>query len=136
MRKLHFPKKLRDKLIHKTSRDHARMPIPWTTDGGFSMGKPWIQMNQRMGNENVTDQMKNPHSIWSQTRSLIQIRKEYPELSYGDFNVIYAKKGLFIYERILESEKINVLINLTPKKRRISFKIEDKIIWENQNYEP
>jgi len=134
MRKLHFPKKLRTSLIHKTSRDHARMPIPWTKDGGFSDSKPWIQMNALMGEINIDRQMKDDNSIWHHTKKLIAIKKANPTLSYGIFDVKYHKKGLFIYERVLENDAIDIIINLTGKTKPNVIKLSGEILWSNQPF--
>lgn len=133
MHKLHFPKKLRMGLIHKTSRDHARMPIPWTIEGGFSLTKPWIQMNDRMNNINVEDQKKDQNSIWNQTKTLIQIRKSHPVLSYGSFDVKYHRHGLFIYQRQLKEQKTMIVINLTDKKRKNPCQLKGQLLWTNQS---
>ncbi|MBN2300280.1 MAG: alpha-glucosidase [Acholeplasmataceae bacterium] len=132
MRKLHFPKGLRKHLIHKTSRDHARMPIPWTRQGGFSISKPWIQMNTRMKEINVQSQMEDQTSIWHQTRTLISLRKSYSSFSYGSFNVRYHQHGVFVYERILNDEKIEIIINLTGMYKKLNKMIDGNIIWSNQ----
>ncbi len=132
MRNLYFPKGLRKRLIHKTSRDHARMPIPWTAEGGFSISKPWIQMNDLMGDINVENQMNDPKSIWNQTKTLIKLRKSNESLSYGTFEVISRKHGLFIYERSLANEKIQILINLTPSYKTWLNLNEKDVIWSNQ----
>ena len=131
MRELHFPKFLRKRLIHKTSRDHARMPIPWTKEGGFTHGKPWIQMNNRMNGISVKSEMDDETSIWHHTKKLIMLRKSHESLTYGSFKEVYHKKGLFIYERITNEESLCIVINLTPKYHRIPLFIEGSLLWSN-----
>ncbi len=132
MKRLHFPKALRTRLIHKTSRDHARMPIPWTKEGGFSISKPWIQMNDKMGTINVETQIEDKSSIWNQVKELIEIRKSHETLIYGTFEPIYHRHGLFVYERTLDQEKFHIVINLTNRFIKLPIEIKGSILWSNQ----
>jgi oligo-1,6-glucosidase len=132
MRQLHFPRKLRMRLIHQTSRDHARMFIPWTKSDLFNHSKHWIQMNDRMGEINVEDEMRNSDSIWHQTKELIKLRKAYPVLSYGSFKTVYQRHGLFMFERNLENITLRMLINLSQKQMKKPFDMIGHVLWSNQ----
>lgn len=131
MRKLKFPKWLRHRLIEKTSRDHARMPIPWNRQGGFSDATPWIKMNNRMSDINIEDQMNDPTSLWHQTKKLIAIRKQNAALTEGDFEPIWIGKHVFVYQRRCEKQTISVAINLSKRTVKLKPSVKGKIIWTN-----
>ena len=74
----------------------VRTPMQWepTRNGGFSTAAP-RRLVQRVvpdgyGPEhvNVADQKRDPDSLWTFVRSLIQTYRECPELGWGDFRVL------------------------------------------------
>ena len=91
-KKLLFPKKIRFKMIQKTSRDNARTPMQWTKDGGFTNGKPWLKMNPNMVSINVSDNLEQADSILSHYKKLIQLRKDDEVLINGDYKPLYMSK--------------------------------------------
>jgi maltose alpha-D-glucosyltransferase / alpha-amylase len=76
-------------------RDCARTPMQWTSErhGGFSRSertvRPCIE-DDTFGYRrvNVADQRREPHSLLNWTERRIRMRKECPELSWGDFVVL------------------------------------------------
>ena len=82
--------------LEAEGRMAVRTPMQWepTRNGGFSTAAP-RRLVQRVvpdgyGPEhvNVADQKRDPDSLWTFVRSLIQTYRECPELGWGDFRVL------------------------------------------------
>ena len=116
------------KIILSGSRDHARTPMPWSTeryagfmsqDGSkvtesFKAQIPWIGMDEDYKLYNVESELKDETSIYHFYRSLIQFRKKTPALIYGSFKVLdESVKDLFTYVRSLEGERYYIECNLS-----------------------
>jgi maltose alpha-D-glucosyltransferase / alpha-amylase len=76
-------------------RECARTPMQWTTDrhGGFSRAKRVVRpviADRVYGYErvNVAAQRRDPQSLLNWTERIIRTRKECPEISWGDFQVL------------------------------------------------
>jgi maltose alpha-D-glucosyltransferase/alpha-amylase len=76
-------------------RECARTPMQWTPDrhGGFSLARKVVRPvidDDEFGFEqvNVADQRRDPHSLLNWSERMIRMRKECPEISWGDFAVI------------------------------------------------
>lgn len=68
------------------SRDNARTPMQWDASpcGGFTSGRPWLDVNPNFKDINVALQRQDPHSIFRCYQKLIALRKESRALSRGD----------------------------------------------------
>ena len=102
-------------IIWKNGRDNARTPMQWMNkeNGGFTTGTPWIQLNSNYQRINVSEQIQNPFSIYHYYRKLIQLRKKYSVLVYGNYDLILAESDqLYAYTRTLENEKFMIVTNL------------------------
>ena len=76
-------------------RECARTPMQWTGErhGGFSRARRTVRPvidDAVYGYEkvNVADQRRDPHSLLNWTERMIRMRKECPEISWGDFVVL------------------------------------------------
>jgi maltose alpha-D-glucosyltransferase/alpha-amylase len=76
-------------------RDCARTPMQWTSDrhGGFSRAERTVRSCVEDGifgyrRVNVAEQRREPQSLLNWTERRIRMRKECPELSWGDFVVL------------------------------------------------
>jgi maltose alpha-D-glucosyltransferase/alpha-amylase len=76
-------------------RECARTPMQWTSDrhGGFSRARKIVrpvingpQYGYR--NVNVADQRRDPQSLLNWTERMLRVRKECPEISWGNFVVL------------------------------------------------
>lgn len=133
-KKLHFPKWYRWRMIQKSSRDNARSPMQWDAKQGFSKGKPWLKINKNEKNINVEAEEKDPNSILSYYKRLISIRKKSNALTLGDFKPLYAKRGLFAYERTDGVQTYVVIVNMTKKYKRFKRMPQGVIVLTN--YKP
>lgn len=84
--------------IRMKARDHARMPLPWTTsassrpNAGFSdaeEGHTWSPMNTDSESCNIEQQNSDPDSVLNFWRKQISFRQKHPEtLILGDFEIV------------------------------------------------
>lgn len=105
----------------KKSRDNARTPMQWTSDGGFSTssGPSWMTMNRNTRVINAATQISDPSSPFSYWRSVLTARKEYKDiLIYGDFELLDEKdeEVLAYIRRGEDSSAILVVCNFSVKK--------------------
>lgn len=133
-KQLWIPKFYRWHMIKTVSRDNARSPMQWDSMGGFSTGKPWLRINHNQKKINVAIQENDGDSILSYYKRLIKIRQQHPALIEGDFVPLIAKKGLFAYHRVLNNQKILVVLNMSTKYRKIKLNMDGEILL--QNYPP
>lgn len=107
------------KSIHAKGRDNARTPMQWSSEknGGFSDGIPWIKINENYHSIHAEDQLRDPNSIFHYYRQLIQIRKDYPIIVNGEFELLLEEdKDLFCYTRKGEGEVLLVIANFHGKE--------------------
>jgi maltose alpha-D-glucosyltransferase/alpha-amylase len=76
-------------------RECARTPMQWTTDrhGGFSRARTVVRPvinDPTYGYKtvNVAEQRRDPDSLLNWTERIIRMRKECPEIAWGDFVVL------------------------------------------------
>jgi glycosidase len=91
-------------------------PMQWSnaTNAGFTLGSPWFQVDPNYLQINVSDEMKDPASLFSQYKALIGLRNAHPALRIGSLNIVSSSNsGLFASLRVSSTEAMLVLINLT-----------------------
>ena len=87
-------------IIQKTSRDNARVPMAWddSTNGGFTMGEPWLGVNANYKDVNVRKDIDSSDSIYKYYQMIIKYRKENYELWSGDIEVT-VEGNLMVFRR-------------------------------------
>ena len=128
--KFHFSKKKTLQLIHNCNRDNARTPMQWGKgeNADFTSGnETWLPINPNYPEINVEVEEKDPDSILSFYRQLIQFRKEEPALLYGTFEPIKTKGSIMAFYRSYQGEMLFVLLNLTKKSQRLPHKISSLV---------
>ncbi|MFP4363057.1 MAG: alpha,alpha-phosphotrehalase [Spirochaetia bacterium] len=114
--------------LQKKSRDNSRTPMQWTSEknAGFTTGKPWIDINPNRAEINVESDYKDPDSIFHYYRKLIQLRKNYPVIVYGRYELLEEEHPrLYVYIRTLAEtgEKLLVVLNYSAENE--SYKLPD-----------
>ncbi len=138
--KFHFSKKKTLQLIHNCNRDNARTPMQWGKgeNADFTSGnETWLPINPNYPEINVEVEEKDPDSILSFYRQLIQFRKEEPALLYGTFEPIKTKGSIMAFYRSYQGEMLFVLLNLTKKNQRLPHKISSlvgQILFSNYSH--
>jgi trehalose-6-phosphate hydrolase len=101
-------------ILKSKSRDNSRTPVQWNDSkhGGFTTGTPWIQTAPNYKEINVENALKDKNSIFYHYQKLIQLRKQYDIITYGDYELILEDHpSIFAYVRNGENEKLLVVNN-------------------------
>lgn len=109
-------------LKHK-SRDNARTPMQWdnSKQAGFTTGIPWIQINPNYREINVASQINDGNSIFNYYRKLILLRKEYPIIVKGAFELeAVDNQAIYVYRRNIEGQTLWVACNFSNSEQLIS----------------
>ena len=107
-------------------RDRSRTPMQWTSDpsAGFTEGKPWLLVNPDYPQRNVESQRRDPSSLLSWYRALIQLRSREPALLKG--TIEFLETGLdeevLAYRRRAEEQEVLVVLNVSGQSRPNPFK--------------
>ena len=102
------------KSIYAKGRDNARTPMQWNAEknAGFTTGTPWLMTNPCYTEINVAAQEEDPDSILNFYRKVIRLRKDYPIVVYGSYELLYPEHDtIYAYERILGQEKLLIVCN-------------------------
>ena len=84
------------------------------TNAGFTVGQLSLGPDPNYVQFNVSDEMKDPASLFSHYKALISLRNTHPALRIGSLNIVSSSHpGLFASLRVSSSEAVLVLINLT-----------------------
>ena len=97
------------------SRDGARTPMPWESEGGGGFGAsiPWLPLGEENLTRSVALQSADPASLLALTREVIALRNALPALRHGSA-VCRADGALLRLERFAHGERVVCLFNLSP----------------------
>ena len=104
------------------SRDNSRTPMQWddSINAGFTTGTPWIQTADNYTEINVKNSLEDKDSIFYYYQKLIQLRKNYDVIAYGDIKPLLREdKRVFAYERNYKGQKLIVICNFYPTTYKI-----------------
>ena len=99
------------------SRDNSRTPMQWddSINAGFTTGTPWIQTADNYTKINVKNSLEDKDSIFYYYQKLIQLRKNYDVIAYGDIKPLLREdKRVFTYERNYKGQKLIAICNFYP----------------------
>lgn len=112
--------------IYGKGRDNARTPMQWTSDGGFTTGIPWIQMNPNTKEINVEQAINDSNSIFYTYQKLIQLRKQHNIITDGSFQLVLANHpNLFVYKRVSAVEEWLVVASFSDQMERLEWETCD-----------
>jgi maltose alpha-D-glucosyltransferase/alpha-amylase len=112
-------------------RNCARTPMQWSNEphGGFTEGdKPCSPVIDQgpygFEHVNVAKQRRDPNSMLNWTERIIRMRKEVPEIGWGDFKVISARDpAVLILRYDWRNNSVLFVHNLDDKPREIAFAV-------------
>lgn len=113
-------------LLRLKSRDNARTPMQWSTEknAGFSEAEPWIAVNDNYKTINAEASVKDPKSVFSYYKKLVQLRHEVPVITDGVYKLLDAdNEKVYTYLRKNEDETLLVICNFT--KEHINYPMGD-----------
>ena len=116
--------------LKRISRDNARTPMQWddSANAGFTTGTPWIKVNSNYPKVNAKQEVSDPDSVFSYYKKLIRLRHENEIIVYGDYELLAPEdEALFIYTRMLGTQRLMVLCNFTEKEVSIPQEVMEQI---------
>jgi oligo-1,6-glucosidase len=102
--------------LRERSRDNARTPMQWdgSASGGFTTGRPWIDVNPNFSEINVAVQADDPDSVLSFFRRLIALRHSSAVVVYGTFTMLLPDhESVYAFTRSHEGTELLVLANFS-----------------------
>lgn len=126
-----LPETYIQKSIFLKSRDNARTPMPWNgcenLGFGFTTGTPWIDFSPDNKTINVANCLSNEQSVYYHYRALIQIRKEFPIVVNGTYELINpSDSDVYGYIRKYDEQKLVVICSFSEYKVNYSLPEELK----------
>ena len=107
------PDRLQDPArVYVRGRDPERTPMPWTREGGFTTGEPWLPYGDL--SRNVREQLDDPKSLLSLYRSLAWLRRKSAALCTGGYAPLDgAPESVFAYIRSAPGERMLTVLNFS-----------------------
>ena len=102
--------------IHAKGRDNARTPMQWSASkhAGFTEGTPWLALNDNFSQVNAAQARADADSVFHHYRQLNALRKAWPVLVEGDFELLLPKHtALFAFTRRLHDVQLLILCNFS-----------------------
>lgn len=94
------------------SRDGVRTPMPWTAEGGFTSGIPWLPQGHANLARSVAVQDCAEDSILAETRRLIALRRDTPSLRWGGIENVVYEDAVLSFDRTHGSSRVRCIFNL------------------------
>src|SRR6202000_3242435 len=112
-------------------RNCARTPMQWSTEpnAGFTKSDDPCQPVISDGpygfeHVNVAEQRRDPNSLMNWMERIIRMRKETPEIGWGDFSFISAQAtDILIMRYEWRDNSVIIVHNLSPFPREVSFSV-------------
>ena len=114
-------------------RNGVRTPMQWSREvhAGFSRAKktvlPVIEKGPyRYDTVNAADQRRDPQSFLNWTERMIRMRKELPEVGWGDFEIVHVKQhGVLAMRFRWRDNSVLTLHNLTGDALEVELALGD-----------
>lgn len=102
---------------NNSSRDKSRTPMQWTDDiySGFSSVQPWINIPVDYRRTNVAIQNQISNSMLNYYKKLIETRKQYKSLQYGEYKLLSRIGKILFFIREYNSEEILCIFNFSKE---------------------
>ncbi|HET7885010.1 MAG TPA: alpha-amylase family protein [Bradyrhizobium sp.] len=112
-------------------RNCARTPMQWSTEphGGFTKSeKPCLPVIEKgpygFGHVNAAEQRRDPNSMLNWTERIIRMRKEVPEIGWGDFTTISVRDpAILIIRYDWRNNSVMFVHNLKQRPREVAFRV-------------
>ena len=120
-KRLLIPKRIRWKMIQRTSRDNARTPMQWSEEdgAGFTKGTPWLKINENYKTVNVKAEAEREDGVLAFWRRMIALRKSDQVLAEGGFKMLYAGSRVYAFARELDDRRLISVCNMSGRAARL-----------------
>ncbi len=95
------------------SRDGARTPMPWTPEGGFTTGDPWLPYGAQNLAKSIAAQEATRDSLLSHTQAMLALRNAHPALHHGAVVHCRHEGALLSFRRRYGDETVDCFFNLS-----------------------
>jgi alpha-glucosidase len=104
-------------------RDPVRTPMPWdrTAHCGFTTGDPWLPLGHDHALRSVEVQQRDPSSMLTLTRALLDLRHREPALALGSWAPVTVEGDVLAYARALGERRAVVVLNLEAIPKVVRF---------------
>ncbi|SES71891.1 glucan 1,6-alpha-glucosidase [Enterococcus malodoratus] len=112
--------------INAKGRDNARYPMQWDgqLNAGFSSVEPWLPVHPNYPTVNVEDALADENSLFYTYKQLIQLRKKYDVIVYGNYRAIKTNNPLVLaYQRFDQNDVVTVVVNFSNTTQQYSLEI-------------
>jgi alpha-glucosidase len=98
-------------------RDGCRAPIPWdpTPTHGWQRSDNWLPFPPGSAGRNAASLRDDPTSILHLYRRLLELRRASRPLHVGAMNVLDAPPGVMAWERVVDDERVVVVVNMADE---------------------
>ena len=123
--------------INAKGRDNARRPMQWTgaEGAGFSTGQAWLAFGDTVKDINVEKALADKQSLFYTYQKLIALRKEYPCMSEGYYEVMETgNSSAMAYRKYDEQDDFIILVNFTSDEQAFEVSSEGYSLFMH-NYE-
>ena len=123
--------------INAKGRDNARRPMQWTgaEGAGFSTGQSWLAFGDTVKDINVEKALADKQSLFYTYQKLIALRKEYPCMSEGKYEVMETgNSSVMAYRKYDEQDDFIILVNFTSDEQAFEVSSEGYSLFMH-NYE-
>jgi len=123
--------------INAKGRDNARRPMQWTgaEGAGFSTGQAWLAFGDTVKDINVEKALADKQSLFYTYQKLIALRKEYPCMSEGKYEVMETgNSSVMAYRKYDEQDDFIILVNFTSNEQAFEVSSEGYSLFMH-NYE-
>ncbi|RQW22948.1 alpha-glucosidase [Bacillus sp. C1-1] len=110
-------------VIWESGRDNSRTPLQWNAskNGGFSSAdQTWMKVNPNYKTINIESQQDDPDSILHYYVKMIEVRKQFDTLVYGNYQLLKTADHIVAYSRTSQDETFYVVVNLSEKEQPFS----------------
>ncbi|KAB2332423.1 glycoside hydrolase family 13 protein [Bacillus mesophilum] len=125
------------KILWASSRDNSRTPMQWSSQdqAGFTNTQPWMKVNPNYLHINVEEQQKDPNSVLSFYKKMIQLKKNHELFTYGIYDLLLEEdEQIYAYTRTYEKEQVVVITNLSMEEATFTSEFtlnQEKILLHN-----
>ncbi|HFI0130750.1 TPA: alpha-glucosidase [Streptococcus suis] len=114
--------------INAKGRDNARRPMQWTgaEGAGFSTGQSWLALGDTVKDINVEKALADKQSLFYTYQKLIALRKEYPCMSEGKYEVMETgNSSVMAYRKYDDQDDFIILVNFTSDEQAFDVSSEE-----------